>query len=167
MSPEGAPLQFTAIHRVVERCRVAAHPARVARLASGWVVMGDRQVFDGYCLLLPDPVVPHLNALEDEERVRFLADMARVGDAVLAATGAVRINYALFGNAEPALHAHVFPRRADEPLGIRTVQPWALDWQAAPEFSIARHGEMQARIAEHLERAARGDPETAGWAKVP
>jgi diadenosine tetraphosphate (Ap4A) HIT family hydrolase len=140
----------TAIHRMVERCRADDYPARVARLPSGWVVMGDRQVFAGYCLLLPDPVVAHLNVLKEIERTQFLADMARVGDAVLAAAGAVRINYALFGNAEPALHAHVFPRRADEASGIRTAQPWALDWQAAPEFSPAVHGELQGRIAGYL-----------------
>src|ERR1700685_308606 len=124
----------TAIHRMVERCRAHDYPAMVAKVRSGWVIMGERQVFAGYCLLLPDPVVDHLNVLQELERTQFLADMARVGDAVLAATGAVRINYALFGNAEPALHAHVFPRRADEAPGIRTAQPWALDWQAAPEF---------------------------------
>lgn len=148
MPPE--PGAFTAIHRMVERCRADAYPARVARLPSGWVVMGERQVFAGYCLLLPDPVVAHLNVLEAPERTQFLADMARVGDAVLAATGAVRINYALFGNAEPALHAHVFPRRADEAPGIRTAQPWALDWQAAPPFSPDLHAELQGRIASHL-----------------
>jgi diadenosine tetraphosphate (Ap4A) HIT family hydrolase len=148
MPPE--PGAFTAIHRMVERCRADAYPARVARLPSGWVVMGERQVFAGYCLLLPDPVVAHLNVLQALERTQFLADMARVGDAVLAATGAVRINYALFGNAEPALHAHVFPRRADEAPGIRTAQPWALDWQAAPPFSPASHGELQGRIATCL-----------------
>jgi diadenosine tetraphosphate (Ap4A) HIT family hydrolase len=142
---------LTAIHRMVERCRADDYPARVARLASGWVIMGERQVFEGYCLLLPDPVVAHLNVLQDLERGRFLADMARVGDAVLAATDAVRINYALFGNAEPALHAHIFPRRADEPASIRALQPWALDWQAAPEFSISLHGELKRRIASHLE----------------
>lgn len=121
---------------MVERCRADAHPARVARLASGWAVMGERQVFEGYCLLLPDPVVPHLNALEARERAQFLADMALLGDAALAATGAVRINYALFGNVEPALHAHVFPRRADETPDIRAAQPWALDWQAARSFRL-------------------------------
>jgi diadenosine tetraphosphate (Ap4A) HIT family hydrolase len=148
MPPE--PQLFTAIHRMVERCRAEEYPARVAKLPSGWVVMGERQVFAGYCLLLPDPVVAHLNVLRGLERTQFLADLARVGDAVLAATGAVRINYALFGNAEPALHAHVFPRHADEPPGIRTAQPWALDWQAAPEFSPCLHGELQRRIAGHL-----------------
>jgi diadenosine tetraphosphate (Ap4A) HIT family hydrolase len=141
---------LTAIHRMVERCRADDHPARVARLPSGWVVMAERQVFAGYCLLLPDPVVAHLNVLEDLARTQFLADMARVGDAVLAATGAVRINYALFGNVEPALHAHVFPRRADEPADIRTAQPWALDWQAAPPFSPAQHGELQGQITSRL-----------------
>ena len=150
MPPEPGAAAVTAIHRMVERCRAGDYPARVARLPSGWVVMGERQVFAGYCLLLPDPVVAHLNILQALERTQFLADMARVGDAVLAATGAVRINYALFGNAEPALHAHVFPRRADEAPGIRTAQPWALDWQAAPQFSPALHGELQGRIASHL-----------------
>jgi diadenosine tetraphosphate (Ap4A) HIT family hydrolase len=149
MPPE--PGALTAIHRLVERCRAGDYPARVAKLPSGWVVMGERQVFAGYCLLLPDPVVAHLNVLQRLERAQFLADMARLGDAVLAATGAVRINYALFGNAEPALHAHVFPRRADEAPGIRSAQPWALDWQAAPQFSTALHGELQGRIASHLE----------------
>ena len=145
-----APSALTAIHRMVERCRADDHPARVARLPSGWVVMGERQVFAGYCLLLPDPVVAHLNLLEQTARTQFLADMARVGDAVLAATGALRINYALFGNAEPALHAHIFPRRADEAPGIRAAQPWALDWQAAPQFSQAQHGELRGRIAGYL-----------------
>jgi diadenosine tetraphosphate (Ap4A) HIT family hydrolase len=140
----------TAIHRMVERCRAGEFPARVARLQSGWVVLGERQVFAGYCLLLPDPVVPHLNALVHAHRDRFLADMASVGDAILASTEAVRVNYAMFGNLEPALHAHVFPRYADEPLATRTAQPWAFDWGAAPEYSAALHGELKRRIAGHL-----------------
>jgi diadenosine tetraphosphate (Ap4A) HIT family hydrolase len=148
MPPERGAL--TAIHRMVERCRAGEYPAHVAKVSCGWVVMGERQVFAGYCLLLPDPVVAHLNVLDELERRQFLADMALLGDAVLAATGAVRINYALFGNAEPALHAHVFPRRVDEPPGIRTAQPWALDWNAAPQFSKAQHGELQGRIASYL-----------------
>ena len=71
--------------------------------------MGDPQVLRGYCLLLPDPVVPHLNAMPATAQVAFLADMARLGQAVLEVTGALRINYAMFGNLEPALHAHVLP----------------------------------------------------------
>jgi len=140
----------TVIHRWVERCRADGYPPLVCKLPSGWVVMGERQVFTGYCLLLPDPVVAHLNELSPAVRAQFLTDMSRIGDALLAVTGAVRINYAMFGNVEPALHAHVFPRRADEPAATRLAQPWALDWRQAPEYAAASHGDLQRRIAAWL-----------------
>jgi diadenosine tetraphosphate (Ap4A) HIT family hydrolase len=146
----GAHVSTTAIHRIVERCRAGGYPALVTKLPSSWVVMGDRQAFAGYCLLLPDPVVDHLNLLVASARAQFLTDMAMTGDAVLECTGAVRINYAMFGNAEPALHAHVIPRRADEPETIRTKHPWALDWNTAPEYSRVQHGELKRRIADYL-----------------
>lgn len=144
----------TAIHRLVERCRAGDHPGCVARLAAGWVVFGERQVFPGYCLLLPDPVVPHLNALTHTDRSRFLAAMAQVGDALLAVTGATRINYAMFGNQEPALHAHLFPRRDDEPEATRAWQPWAFDWTAVPAYSETLHGELRRRLAATLHGGA-------------
>jgi diadenosine tetraphosphate (Ap4A) HIT family hydrolase len=114
--------------------------------------MGERQVFRGYCLLLPDPVVPHLNALEPPRREEFLSDMALAGDAILIVTAASRINYAMFGNVEPALHAHLIPRCADEPAPTRTAQPWAFDWGAAPQFSEALHGDLKQRIAAAIAR---------------
>lgn len=144
----------TAIHRLVDRCRAADHPALVARLRSGWAVLGERQVFPGYCLLLPDPVVPHLNALASDARATFLDDMAALGDALIAATGAIRINYAMFGNAEPALHAHLFPRVGSEPASTRERQPWAFDWNVAPPFSEAAHGEIRRRLRAQLQRGS-------------
>ena len=53
----------TAIHRRVAALQAGLDPTYVARLTSGWLVLGDPQVIPGYCLLLPDPVVPDLNAL--------------------------------------------------------------------------------------------------------
>jgi diadenosine tetraphosphate (Ap4A) HIT family hydrolase len=150
----GALAPATAIHRMVESCRAGGHPALIARLPSGWAVMGERQVLPGYCLLLPDPVVDHLNALRSDRLAQFLGDMARLGEAVLASTDAVRVNYAIFGNVEPALHAHVFPRRADEPAATRTAQPFALDWNAAAAFSDAMHGGLRRRIAQQIARVS-------------
>jgi diadenosine tetraphosphate (Ap4A) HIT family hydrolase len=135
---------------MVDRCRAANYPARVIQLRSGWVVMGERQVLTGYCLLVPDPVVPHLNALPSELRGQFLSDMAMVGDALLATTQALRVNYAIYGNVDPALHAHIFPRHTTEPEATRTAQPWALDWNAAPTYSEALHGELKRRIAADI-----------------
>ncbi len=144
----------TAIHRRVDLLRAGSDPTFVARLASGWAVLGNPQVLPGYCLLLPDPVVPTLNALTGAGRAAFLADMAALGDAVLAVTHAVRINYALFGNLEPALHAHVIPRFQDEPERLRTVQPWAYDWNAAPAFDPEQHRDLGNRIHAALARIA-------------
>jgi diadenosine tetraphosphate (Ap4A) HIT family hydrolase len=140
----------TLIHRMVDACRAGNELTVIARLASGWAVLGQRQVLRGYCLLLPDPVVPHLNALGAPERDRFLADLGRLGDAVMAATGALRINYAIFGNLEPALHAHVHPRYADEPEALRTGNPWAYDWTQAPLFELQQHGPLRDAIRSRL-----------------
>lgn len=136
----------TAIHRRVDALRAGHEPTLVARLASGWLVLGDPQVRAGYCLLLPDPVVADLNGFDGAQRLQFLSDMAACGDALRDELGAVRINYAMFGNVEPALHAHLFPRYADEPAAERTAQPWALDWSSAAAFSIDRHEGLIERL---------------------
>jgi diadenosine tetraphosphate (Ap4A) HIT family hydrolase len=142
----------TAIHKMVEACRAGTHAPLIVRMASGWAVMGNSQFLRGYSLLLPDPVVPHLNAMKASTRDQFLSDMGKLGDAVLAATGALRINYAMFGNVEPALHAHVIPRYTDEPETMRTAHPWAYDWNAAPKFAVQDHGILLERIRESLRK---------------
>jgi diadenosine tetraphosphate (Ap4A) HIT family hydrolase len=143
--------QDTAIHAMVRKCRTGAFPACVGAVASGWVILAERQVTAGYCLLLPDPVVGQLNELSGERRALFLHDMGTLGDVLLRVTGALRINSAIFGNAEPALHLHAFPRYANEPEATRTAQPWALDWTAAPSFDAHTHGDLKRRIALRLE----------------
>lgn len=143
----------TAIHRRVEACRAGADPTMILRMASGWAVLGDPQVLRGYCLLLPDPVVPQMNALTGARRAQFLLDMVTLGDAVLHEVGAVRINYAMFGNLAPALHAHVHPRFANEPDDLRTAHPWAYDWAKAPAFDAAEHGGLIAALRGRLKGA--------------
>jgi diadenosine tetraphosphate (Ap4A) HIT family hydrolase len=142
----------TAIHRMVLAAREGRDPRVVARLYSGWAVLGEQQVLRGYTLLLPDPVVPTLNALNAQERTVYLLDVARVGDALLKVTGAARINYAIYGNLEPALHTHILPRFADEPEKLRTSQPWAYDWSAAPRFDRVAHKELAEALRRELTR---------------
>lgn len=142
----------TAIHAWVTAAREGRDPRVIARLFSGWAIFGEKQFLRGYALLLPDPVVPTLNALSAQERSVFLLDMARLGDALLKVTGAVRINYAIFGNVEPALHAHVIPRYPDEQERLRTAQPWAYDWEAAASFDRAAYQELGEALRRELTR---------------
>jgi diadenosine tetraphosphate (Ap4A) HIT family hydrolase len=152
MKNEAAAEPLTAIHMQVAAAREGRDPRVIARLFSGWAVFGERQFVRGYALLLPDPLVPNLNSLGARERIAFLTDMSRLGDALLKVTGAARINYAIFGNQDPALHAHVIPRYLDEPEGLRTEQPWAYDWSAAPAFERASFQELAEGVLRELSR---------------
>jgi diadenosine tetraphosphate (Ap4A) HIT family hydrolase len=143
---------FTTIHADVAAAREGRNPRVIARLSSGWAVFGERQFLRGYSMLLPDPVVPNLNALGAHERIVFLSDMSRLGDALLKATGAARINYAMFGNQDPALHAHVVPRYLDESAALRGAHPWAYDWSAAPLFERASVEALAGELLKELTR---------------
>ena len=140
----------TIIHSRVAEAREGTNPKVIRKVPSGWVVMGDVQFLEGYCLLLPDPVVPHLNALAGPARDQFLGDMGKIGDALLEVTGAIRINYEMLGNVEPALHAHLFPRQDDEPEALRTKPVWFYDWEQAPPFDPEQHGDLRERIRAAL-----------------
>lgn len=142
----------TAIHRRVDLLRAGGDTTLIARLPSGWAVLGGSQFLRGYSLLLPDPVVGTLNELNGGARLQVLADAAHLGDALLEVTGARRINYAIFGNQEPALHVHVIPRYDDEPAPMRGAHPWAYDWNAAPQFDAVRDGELLRALRAALDR---------------
>jgi len=152
MKNDSTPEPLTAIHEQVNEARAGRNPRVIARFYSGWAVFGERQFVRGYALLLPDPVVANLNALDAHDRGAFLTDMARLGDALLKVTAALRINYAIFGNEEPALHAHVIPRYPDEPEELRTAHPWAYDWQAAPAFERAAYADLAESLLRELTR---------------
>jgi len=142
----------TVIHRQVAAARAGREPRVIARFYSGWALFGERQFLRGYALLLPDPVVPTLNSLGAQERTLFLLDVARLGDALLKVTGAARINYAILGNQEPALHAHVIPRYSNEPENLRAAHPWAYDWAHAPAFDSAAYAQLGEGLREELTR---------------
>jgi diadenosine tetraphosphate (Ap4A) HIT family hydrolase len=144
----------TLIHQKVEAARSGTNPTVICRVPSGWVVMGDIQYLRGYCLLLPDPVVPDLNSLYGEHRLRFLQDMTIIGDALLQVTGAYRINYEILGNTEPALHAHIFPRFMTEPEELRKKPVWSPERRNTPEnnFDANRDKELMQEISNAIQQ---------------
>jgi diadenosine tetraphosphate (Ap4A) HIT family hydrolase len=130
------------------------NPALITRLPSGFLVMGASQFLPGYCLLLAYPQVEKLNDLALDRRAQFLEDMARAGDAVLAVTGCRRINYSIYGNLDPFLHAHIWPRYDSEDERYRTQPPFSIppDVREAPEFAYdpATHADLQHRLRAAL-----------------
>ncbi len=99
----------------IETARAGTNPTVICRVPSGWVVLCDMQYLRGYCILLADPIVSSLNDLDQAQRAQFLCDMATVGDSLMEVADAHRINYAIMGNSDPFLHAHILPRYTYEP----------------------------------------------------
>jgi diadenosine tetraphosphate (Ap4A) HIT family hydrolase len=132
----------------------------MARMRSGFAVIGDTQHLPGYSLLLTDDLrISHLTDLPWAERQAFLFDMSLLGEALFAATrehGAVRINYEVLGNSWPYLHAHVHPRYDWEPADRITGPVWRYpkELRNAPEYEYddAKYGELRAAITAELER---------------
>lgn len=145
-------LEDTIVGQRIALARAGRNPWLVARVTSGWVVMCDKQVVPGQLILLADPVAGSLNDLLALQRRAFLTDMGLVGDALLAATGCIRVNYEILGNTDPALHAHIIPRYASEPEDRRRLPIWLYDWDAADPYSEVAHGELRRTIGASIER---------------
>jgi len=142
----------TLFHRRVEEAHQGKNPYVICQMPSGWVVLGDRQLLHGYCLLLSDPVVIDLNSLSLKKRSIYLQDMTIIGDALLEVTGASLINYETLGNTEHALHTHIIPRYADEPDEFRSRPVWFYDWDGAPKFDLERDKDLMQKLAASIQK---------------
>lgn len=145
-----------AISGRVERIRRGDDPQMIARMRSGWAILAKYQPegIVGGCMLLPDPVPASLNALGPAEREVFLGDFARLGDAVMAATGAEHVNYLILCNLVPELHGHCVPRFDSEDPAKRSLDPFeAYDFGSARVADAAGpDAELMARLRAELAR---------------
>jgi diadenosine tetraphosphate (Ap4A) HIT family hydrolase len=144
----------TLIHQRVAEARAGKKPAVICQMPSGWAVLSDLQYLRGYSILLPDPVVAGLNELNQDQRARYLLDMALLGDGVLEVSGSYRINYAILCNLDPALHAHIIPRYLSEPEELRKGSPFFYDqaYQNSIKFDYDRDQELMAHIAAAIQK---------------
>lgn len=135
------------------------NPLVMARMRSGFAVIGDTQHLPGYSLLLTDdPSVNHLSDLDWKRRKEFLFDLSLLGEAVERAcrgNGLRRINYEVLGNSIPVLHGHVHARYEWEPPDKIGGPVWRYpkDERNDPEhaYSDAKHGELRAAITAELQ----------------
>lgn len=142
----------------VESIRRATNPTFIIETPHGYVVLGDQQYLRGYSLLLWPDHIEHLHDLAAAERSRLLSGMALLGEAMWHALRPARLNYMIAGGLVPHLHAHVFPRYADEPEAYRLgpVGAYPKEIREAPDnaFDPARHKTLIDSIREELRKRA-------------
>ncbi|WP_328430710.1 HIT family protein [Streptomyces sp. NBC_00443] len=137
------------------------NPTVLRRLGSGFAVIGDVQFLPGYSVLLMDePGVQRLSDLPKAERLAFLSDMDRLGEAVELACRRLdpdfrRINLEILGNTDPFLHAHVWPRYEWEPTELvgKPVWLYPADRWSDERFRLApQHDVVRDAISSELDR---------------
>lgn len=130
------------------------NPMFVVQMATGLVFLHDAQFLPGWCVLFAQPPVGKLEELDDGRVRDFLGDMARLGRAVSTACRSRRINYAIYGNTAPVLHAHVVPRYDGEPVDRITQPVWtypAEQWRDMPlDYDPARYATLRDKIRAAL-----------------
>jgi diadenosine tetraphosphate (Ap4A) HIT family hydrolase len=148
LKARGIPGRLEAAHH-------GLNPTVIARVPSGWAVLGDGQRLPGYSLILSDPLVPSLNDLPLPAQMVFLRDMALLGRAVQDVTDCARVNYGIYGNSDTYLHAHVFARYAWEETERARVPVWKsypLEELYAEDvlFSLEKHSELRGKLENRL-----------------
>lgn len=113
----------TVIHDRVDKARAGENPYVICKLETCWIVLSDEPFTRGHCVTYSDPVVFGLNDLAEDARMRYMRDVARVGDALISVLGAYRINYETLCNVAQALHTHIIPRYKSEPDDKRRDRP--------------------------------------------
>lgn len=133
----------------------------VARMRSGYAVIGDAQFLPGYSVLLSDvDGADHLTDLTLAQRADFLLDMSLLGDAVMAACNSLdpslrRINYEILGNTDHYLHAHVIPRYAWEDDELLAGPAWNYPrdrWTSPRDAYAEEHEPLREAITAQLAR---------------
>jgi diadenosine tetraphosphate (Ap4A) HIT family hydrolase len=130
------------------------NPMVLARMRSGFAVIGDTQFLPGYSLLLASPQVDHLTDLSFTQRGLYLQDMTLIGEAIMQVCQPRRINYEILGNTDHFLHAHIFPRYSWEPAERQGSPVWLYPHSHRDDPNLAysdeKNGELRQQLTEVL-----------------
>lgn len=140
--------------------RRGENPMVLAKMRSGYAVIGDTQFLPGYCVLLSDSQANHLTDLPRPARAEFLADMSLLGEAIIAACNAIdpslrRLNYEVLGNNDHFVHAHIFPRYGWEDAELLTGPVWKYPrdrWTSPRDAYAEEHEPLREAITTELAR---------------
>ncbi len=112
------------------------NPYFVAETETGYVVIGDEQLFKGYSLLLYKEHSTELYQLDRDSKMKFLEEMSLVAEAMSNAFSPDKMNYELLGNKDEHMHWHLFPRRKTDPVPGGPVWKLPKEQRTAEEWKI-------------------------------
>lgn len=84
----------------------------------------------------------------------ILLDMSLLGDAIKEVCNPMRVNYSIYGNEAPFLHAHLFPRYDWEPEYNRKNPVWTYpesNWSDTEyQWNIEKHRGLMQQLTSSI-----------------
>jgi diadenosine tetraphosphate (Ap4A) HIT family hydrolase len=119
-------------------------------------MVGDHQFHRGYCLLVLKAHVRELHELTGEAQAALFRELMEAGRAVAEAFGPWKMNYSCYGNVDPHVHWHLFPRYDTEPDHLN--HPWLhasefTEHATDAETARAVAEKVRAKLAPRSEKA--------------
>jgi len=130
----------------IERIRRGENDRFIAELSESYLVLGDDQFYEGWCVLLTKDHQEHLAELPPERSMRLWQDVIRTAAAMTRELRPVRINYECLGNLLHHIHWHIVPRYQNDP------DPQSPIWLRPPE---QRKGNLSPQRRTELVRQLR------------
>ena len=135
-----------------EICRKLDAPSSMAvvhEFKHSLLIVGEHQLFPGYCVLLSKEHAREPFELSPENQSALFQELMSSAKAIHEAFAPWKMNYGCYGNQVAHVHWHLFPRYESDPQ--RKLTPW----MQADEFDRQRTTEEQAsevvrRIRGHL-----------------
>lgn len=133
------------ICRRVESWREGRNENFVHEFEGSILLVGDHQFHRGYCLLVLKEHVRELHELDAGAQAALFRELMEAGRAVAGAFGPWKMNYSCYGNVDPHVHWHLFPRYDTEPDHLN--HPWL---HAAEFEDHATDAETARAVAEKV-----------------
>ena len=102
--------------------RSGENPYFIHEFEHSILIVGDHQFHRGYTLLLLKEHVRELHELWPQVQSALFLELMTAARAVVAVFQPWKMNYACYGNVDPHIHWHLFPRYGDDP--DRHGNPW-------------------------------------------
>ena len=88
---------------------------KITELKSSTVYLNLNNTYPGRCIVALKEHQQELFQLDKDQLFNFINDVARVAQSIKIATGADKINYAVFGDVVSHLHFHLVPKTKNGP----------------------------------------------------
>jgi len=102
--------------------QTAGNPFLIHEFEHSLFVIGEHQYHRGYAQVILKQHACELHALPAQTQAAFFRETMQATQALAAAFAPSKMNHASYGNLDPHLHWHLFPRYRNDPDHDK--QPW-------------------------------------------